>query len=270
MNKLDPMADTEPNEQIKAATVFEAFFVPALFGQWPEPLLDTVKVQPGEHVLDVACFTGVLAREAQRRVGPSGRVVGVDHNPGMIAVARQIAPDITWEQADADHLPFDDASFDVVASAFGLPYFNRTPALREMWRVLKPGGRMILAVWDSLENVPAYSILVALLQHKVGPRPADALRVPFSLGDPEKLKAIFDQAGIDAKFARRQGTANYPSVRSWVLTDLKGWFPIVDVDVDRARQEELLGEAEHALHAFVQPNGTCVFPITIHVALATK
>jgi SAM-dependent methyltransferase len=264
------MTDPEPSEQLQAASVFEAFFVPALFGQWPAPMLDTAKVQAGDHVLDVGCFTGVLAREAFARVGASGRVVGVDHKSAMIAVARQIAPDITWQEACAEKLPFDDASFDVTASAFGLPYFDRTPALREMWRVLKPGGRMILAVWDSLENIPAYSILVALLQHKVGQRAADALRVPFSLGDPDRLKSTFTEAGLDPRISRRQGTARYPSVSSWVLTDLKGWFPMVDVEIDRETSAALIDEAEHALHAFVQPNGTVVFPITVHIALVLK
>jgi SAM-dependent methyltransferase len=233
-------------------------------------LLDTARAQPGDHVLDVGCFTGVLAREALCRVGPSGHVVGIDRNPGMLAVAKQIAPDVTWQEGGAESLPFADASFDVVASAFGLPYFDRTPALREMWRVLKPGGRLITAVWDRLEDVPAYSILVALLQHKIGPRAADALRVPFSLGDPDRLRSIFQEAGIEVKLARRQGTVNYPSVRSWVLTDVKGWFPMVDVDVDKQLYEDLIAEAEHGLHAFVQANGTVVFPISVHVALATK
>ncbi|HEX6789865.1 MAG TPA: methyltransferase domain-containing protein [Candidatus Krumholzibacteria bacterium] len=264
------MSDPDLKAQIQAATIFEAFFVPALFGQWPAPMLDTARVHPGDHVLDVGCFTGVLAREALGRVGPSGRVVGIDRNPGMVAVAKQIAPDVTWQEGSPEALSFDDASFDVVASAFGLPYFDRTPALREMWRVLKPGGRLITSVWDRLEDVPAYSILVALLQHKVGPRAADALRVPFSLGDPDRLKAIFHDAGIEAKLARRQGTVNYPSVRSWVLTDVTGWFPMVDVDVDKQMYEELIQEAEHALHAFVQPNGTVVFPISVHIALATR
>lgn len=264
------MSDAEPNPQIHAATVFEAFFVPALFGQWPAPMLDTAKVHAGDHVLDVGCFTGVLAREAFARTGTTGRVVGLDRNPAMLTVARQVAPDIEWQEGAAEQLPFADASFDVVASAFGLPYMDRPTALREMWRVLKPGGRLIVSVWDSLDNIPAYSILVALLQHKIGPRPADALRVPFSLGDTDRLKAIFHEAGIDAKMARRQGTVNYPSVRSWVLTDVTGWFPMVDVNIDKQIYEDLFGEAEHALHSFIQPNGTVVFPITVHIALATK
>jgi len=264
------MSDEELQAKFEAATVYEAFFVPALFGQWADPMLDTAKVHEGDHVLDVGCGTGVLARAAVDRVGKSGRVVGLDNNAAMLTVARQIAPDITWQEGAAEKLPFDDASFDVVASQFGLMFFDRTPALREMMRVLKPGGRMVLSVWDSLEHIPAYSILIALLQHKVGPRAADALRAPFMLGDPDKLKAVFDEAGIEAKIARRQGTARYPSVRSWVLTDVKGWFPLVDVMIEKTQYEELLDEADHALHAFVQPNGTVVFPITVHIALVSK
>jgi|SRR5688572_7243713 SAM-dependent methyltransferase len=264
------MADTELKAQIEAATVYEAFFVPALFEQWSVPMLDTAKVRDGDHLLDVGCGTGVLARTAFDRVGPSGSVVGVDNNPAMLTVAKQIAPHIEWKEGAAEHLPFADASFDVVASQFGLMFFDRRAALLEMMRVLKPGGRLILSVWDSLENIPAYSILVALLQHKVSQRAADALRVPFALGNAEKLRAVFQEAGIDARMSRRQGTARYPSVRSWVLTDVKGWFPLVDVNVSKDQYEDLLNEAEHALHAFVQPNGTCVFPITVHIALATK
>jgi SAM-dependent methyltransferase len=264
------MVDNDLKTQVEAATVYEAFFVPALFEQWTSHMLDTARVQEGDRVLDVACGTGVLARAAWDRVGKSGSVTGLDSNPAMLTVAEKIAPHITWKEGAAEKLPFDDASFDVVACAFGLMFFDRTPALREMMRVLKPGGRLILSVWDSLEDIPAYSILVALIQHKISLRAADALRAPFSLGDPEKLKAVFDESGIHAKFARKQGTANYPSVRSWVLTDVKGWFPLVDVNVDKGQYEELLNESEHALHAFIQPNGTVSFPIFAHIALATK
>jgi SAM-dependent methyltransferase len=264
------MADAELKAQVEAATVYEAFFVPALFEQWTSPMLDTAKVRPGDHVLDVGCGTGVLARAAVDRVGPSGMVVGLDSNPGMLSVASQIAPHVTWKEGAAEKIPFDDASFDVVASSFGLMFFDRTPALHEMMRVLRPGGRLIVSVWDSFENIPAYSILIALLRHKVGLRAADALRAPFGLGDPEKLKGVFDAAGITCKFSRRQGSARYPSVRSWVLTDVKGWFPLVDVTVEKTQYDALLNEAEHALHAFVQPNGTVAFPISAYIALATK
>jgi len=78
-----------------AAEIYDQFFVPALFADWPEHVLRAANVQAGDSVLDVACGTGVLARKAADLVGPSGSVVGVDINEGMLAAARQKAPDIT-------------------------------------------------------------------------------------------------------------------------------------------------------------------------------
>lgn len=264
------MTNADLQAQMEAATVFEAFFVPALFEQWTTPMLDTAHVAAGNRLLDVGCGTGVLTRAALRRVGPSGAVYGLDASAAMLAVASKIAPDVTWKHGVAEALPFDDASFDVVTSQFGLVYFDRPRALREMTRVLKPGGRLAVAAWDRLENIPAYSILIALLRHMVGVRAADALRTPFALGDPALLQAAFDEAGIECTIVAHEGTARYPSVRSWVLTDVKGWFPLVDVVLEKAQYDDLLDEAEHALHAFTEPNGSVIFPIGVHIASATR
>ena len=97
-------------------------------------------------MLDAACGTGVVARLAAGRVGPDGRVVGLDLNPGMLAVAAGLpvegAP-IGWVQADAGRLPFGDRSFEVVCCQLGLQYVPDRPAtLAGMARVLVPGGRL--------------------------------------------------------------------------------------------------------------------------------
>ena len=76
----------------------------------------------GDHVLDVACGTGVLARDMAPRVGPGGAVVGLDLNEGMLAVAARRAPTLEWLRGAAEVLPFPDDTFDVVASQFGLRY----------------------------------------------------------------------------------------------------------------------------------------------------
>lgn len=265
------MTDSTLQAQTEAAIFYEEFFVPALFGQWTTHVADAANVRPGQRVLDVACGTGVLAREAARRVAPDGSVVGLDISPAMLSVAARISPQIEWREGNAQAIPFADQTFNAVVSQFGLMFFpDRPGALREMMRVLVPQGRLAVAVWDRLENIPAYSILVALLQHMVGRRAADALRTPFVLGDPERLQVIFAEAGIEGKLVTHAGMARYPSVRSWVLTDVKGWFPLVDIVLDKAEYDGLLAEAEHALHAFVKPNGTVEFPISIHVVAATR
>nr|HMQ56640.1 methyltransferase domain-containing protein [Anaerolineae bacterium] len=134
------------NEQDKgqvsrnAAEVYEAFFVPALFQPWTSRVADAAKIQAGQRVLDVACGTGILARTIAERVGPTGSVVGLDINKGMLAVAQQQAPGIEWRHGLAEALPFDDDSFDAVVSQFALMFFeNKDAALSEMVRVLRPG-----------------------------------------------------------------------------------------------------------------------------------
>jgi ubiquinone/menaquinone biosynthesis C-methylase UbiE len=153
-----------------AAEVYEAFFVPALFRQWAPKMAQAAGLAAGQRVLDVACGTGVLAREAVKHVGPSGAVTGLDRNEGMLAVARREAPDVEWQLGRAEALPFDAATFDAVVSQFGLMFFeDQTAALEEMWRVLRPGGRLAVTVWDTLDRSPGYAAMTAL---SVAPSPS--------------------------------------------------------------------------------------------------
>jgi ubiquinone/menaquinone biosynthesis C-methylase UbiE len=156
------MSEPTLQTQIDAANAYEALFVPALFGQWAPKVADAAQIQPGQRALDVACGTGILARELSSRTGSSGRVAGIDPSPGMVAVAKHLAPAVEWREGVAESLPFPDQSFDAVVSQFGLMFFtDRRQALREMQRVLAPGGHMAVAVWDSLDNIPAFARLVA-------------------------------------------------------------------------------------------------------------
>ena len=141
-----------------AAEIYEEFFVPALFKQWASRVADVAQISSGQHVLDVACGTGILAREIAELVGANGSVVGLDPNEGMLIVAKRKAPEIEWRQGYAEVLPFDSSSFDAVVCQFGLMFFeNRCAALKEMIRVLQQGGHLAVAVWDSLVNIPGYA-----------------------------------------------------------------------------------------------------------------
>lgn len=253
-----------------AAEVYEAFFVPALFQEWAPKVADAAQLAAGQKVLDVACGTGVLARKAAKRVAPGGAVAGLDRNEGMLAVARRTAPAIEWRQGMAESLPFADRSFDAVISQFGLMFFeDRAGALREMWRVLRPGGRLAVAVWDVLEHSPGYAAMVVLLQRLFGDRAADALRAPFVLGDPEALRALFAKSGIPAVDIRTSnGSARFPSIESWVHTDVKGWT-LADL-IDEAQYRTLLEESTKELAAYAQEDGTVAFPIPAHIATAVK
>ena len=253
-----------------AADVYQEFFVPALFAPWAGPVADAAGLCAGQSVLDVACGTGVLAREARQRVGVGGEVVGLDCNDGMLAVAERHAGDIRWQQGLAESLPFEDASFDAVISQFGLMFFeDREAALKEMWRVLKPGGRMAVAVWDRLENAPGYAHMTALLSRLFGNTVADALRAPYVLGDPERVKRLFANAGIgDVKIATRNGDATFPSIESWVHTDVKGWT-LADL-IDDAQYRTLLETAERELAPFTNHEGIVRFSHPAHIVMAQK
>lgn len=250
-----------------AAEVYEAFFVPALFAQFAGPVAEAAGIGAGQAVLDVACGTGVLAREAGRR--GASEVVGLDRNTGMLAVARRVAPGIDWREGLAEALPFPDARFDAVVSQFGLMFFeNRTAALREMWRVLKPGGRLVVAVWDAAEHAPGYAGMIALIDRLFGAAVADALRAPFVLGVPGTFAATFEAAGIPARIETRAGTARFPSIDDWVRTDVKGWT-LADL-IDDAGYERLRQAAPDALRRFEAPDGSVAFPAQALFGVAQK
>jgi SAM-dependent methyltransferase len=146
---------------------------------------------------------------------------------------------------------------------------DRATALREMMRVLRPGGRLAVAVWAALEDSPGYAALTDLLQRLFGDRAADALRAPFVLGDPHTLRAICDQAGIgDARITTHDGTARFPSIESWIYTEIKGWT-LADM-IDDAQYERLLAEAQRVLQPFVGADGAVAFSLPAHIVTTTK
>ena len=248
-------------EEIAAARAYEALHVPALFQQFTSVVLDAAAVQPGQKVLDVACGTGVLARDAKSRVGEDGAVTGLDAAPGMLAVAQQLAPTLEWRQGIAESLPFADRFFNAVVSQFGLMFFQDRPAaIREMMRVLAPGGRVAVAVWASLQDSEAYPDVVALLERLAGQRAADALRAPFVLGDRDALAEIFQEAGMDAvQISTHHGTARFPDIETMVEADLRGWLPVMGVMLSEEKIASILAEAEQVLARYVTADGTVQF-----------
>jgi demethylmenaquinone methyltransferase / 2-methoxy-6-polyprenyl-1,4-benzoquinol methylase len=118
--------------------------------RWRRAAIEAARLRPGLRVLDVACGTGMLARAAAEVVGPAGHVDGIDAAPRMLELARAArratgAAGISWREADALRLPFDDESMDAVLIGFGLRNLpDYAGALEEMTRVAAPGGRVVV------------------------------------------------------------------------------------------------------------------------------
>ncbi|HKQ75078.1 MAG TPA: methyltransferase domain-containing protein [Blastocatellia bacterium] len=266
------MIDSERGQvQRNPAEVYDEFFVPALFQQWGSVVADAAGIGPGQRVLDVACGTGALACAAADRAGIDGVVVGLDPSEDMLSVARRKSARVEWRAGRAESIPFPNEDFDAVISQFGMMFFeDQRAALREMMRTLRTGGRLAVAVCDSLDHSPGYSALVELLQRLFGDRVADAFRAPFALGNPENLMSLCADAGIDgAKVTRREGTVRFASIADLISTERACVWTLGGL-LDDAQFELLLREAEHALRPFVTADGMVEFMMPSLIITATK
>jgi ubiquinone/menaquinone biosynthesis C-methylase UbiE len=209
---------------LEAAERYERCPARYILGPWAPLLVDAARVALGQRVLDVACGTGVVTRAAAKRVGSLGRVVGVDLNPGIIAVARSLpasvgAP-IEWLEQSALDLRLEDASFDAVLCQQGLQFFpNKAVALKEMRRVLDRDGRLALSVWNStgLYNNAVGNALARLVSSEV----ADRFNASRQSPPAKDLQSLAIEAGFSAVEVRvSQIDVHLPRLDKFVLDDL--------------------------------------------------
>jgi SAM-dependent methyltransferase len=246
---------------LDAAEQYEARFVPAIFAEWAPLLVDTADVRPGQEVLDVACGTGIVARTVADRLAGSGRVAGVDINDGMLAVARRVRPDLDWRHGDVADLPFPDRSFDASLCQMALMFFpDRVRALREMARVTRPGGVVALVVPASLDAQPAYRPFVDLAVRVTGADARSVLGSYWVCGDPEALRRMVTDAGLQVTDVRRHaGTATFGSAEELAVTEVEG-SPLVDRITPDAYAAIRAGSGE-VLAPFLASDGTLHAPL---------
>jgi SAM-dependent methyltransferase len=253
-----------------AAVAYEKDFVPAIFDQWPPILAEIADIKPGDRVLDVACGTGVLAREAARRAGSTGHVVGLDLNEGMLAVARRLRPEIDWQQGDATKLPFEDSAFDVVVSQFALMFFpDRVAALREMWRVLAARGRLAVAVCAPIVHSKGYTVFAGIVRREAGNGAAAMVEGYFALGDEAGLQELCTIAGIaGASIGTREGWARFASIDDLVRIEIKG-SPLAGL-VDATGYQKVLKAARQELSNFCDAQGRVSLRLDATIVAAGK
>ena len=214
----------------------------------------------------------MLARGALARTGTNGQVVGADPAPGMLAVAKEIEPGIDWVLCGAEALDVDDATFDCVTSQFGMMFFqDRQKSTDEMFRAMKSGGSLAIAVWRSVEHNPAYADIISVLEEHVGTAAADALRLPFSLGEASKVTEVLEGSGfVDIAVEAKIESATFPSSRQMVEAELRGWLPLFDILLNEDEIEKVLIASDKTLGKYAGPSGEATFPTSAHVFTARK
>jgi ubiquinone/menaquinone biosynthesis C-methylase UbiE len=240
--------------------------VPNIFEPWARELVRLATIQSGERMLDVACGTGVVTRIAAELVGPTGSVAGLDISPSMLSVARSFPQPngavIEWYEGTAETLPFADASFDVVTCQFGLQFFGeRLAGLREMRRVLAPGGKVAISVWQGLDQNPVDQILVEAVKRHAGPAAILSTAVAHSLGDADDLRDLVASAGwreVTVSSLEKQHRSLSPdSMVARALTPA----------MDEATRSAIRTDVLTALEPF-RSGDEIVFPMRAHIVTA--
>lgn len=181
----------------RAAEYYEAYWFQQLQPA-QDLLLEMAELKSGEQVVDIACGTGLVSFRAASLIGEKGQLTGTDISDKMIDIAMAIAEqkgirNSRFIRMDAEELQFPDQSFDVALCALGLMYVpGPVIAIREMYRILKPGGRMVAAVWGRRDHC-GWADLFEIVDKRVA---SEVCPMFFNLGNPDMLRLSFKAAGF--------------------------------------------------------------------------
>jgi len=252
---------------------YERFFVPAIGEPIAHDLIRQAALHPGQRVLDVACGTGIVARLASQQVGSNGTVAGLDPNPGMLAVARSVTPSdmsIEWYESGAEDMPLPDEAFDVVLCQMGLQFMtDKLAALREMRRVLIPGGHFILDVPGP--TAKPFAIMANAMERHINSQAAGFVTHVFSLFDTTEIQKLLSEAGFrDIAVQADQKMLTLPSPKGFLWqyvysTPLAGIVAKVDEEALAALERDIVKKWQD-----FEENGSMMYQQRIVVASARK
>ena len=252
---------------------YERYFVPVIGAPLATDLVDVAALRPGERVLDVACGTGVVARLAAERVEATGTVAGLDINPGMLSVARsvtQAGSPIKWYESSVEEMPLSDEAFDVVLCSLGVQFFpDRLAALREMRRVLAPGGRLVFNVPGPIPRI--FVVLAEALSRHINPGLAAFVNRVFSLHDTDELQQLMGNAGFREGAAQSNTrTLRLPASKEFLWQYVHS-TPLVEavVQADEESRAALERDVIAGWQVFVE-DGALLLQLAVAVATAQK
>lgn len=256
---------------------YERYIVPAWMGAWAQDLVKAGNVGPGKRVLDVACGTGIVARKAALLIGTCGRVTGLDINEGMIRSAKYFAEQdgimsIEWQQGDAVCMPFEDADFDIVLCQQGLQFYPEPlTTLKEMARVMIPGGMLAISIWRELERYPCFKAFAQAIESLLGKEAAEPFHASCSLAGRPEIRALLSEAGFQNIHIRLEvKMARYLSIDEFIFGYLAA-TPLADKVSNLNEQDrlELFYQISKALFDYIDDDGLAA-PMECHIVTANK
>lgn len=214
---------------------YDRYLGPCLFEPYALDIVQRIQVSEGASVLEIACGTGIVTRHLRDSLPKSARLVASDLNEAMLAyAAAKFVPDdaVELKQADATALPFADASFDAVVCQFGLMFFpDKVAALREVHRVLVPGGSFVFNVWDAIEKNELALIAHETVSNFFEHDPPTFYQVPFGLYEQELVKDLLENAGFkDSRVSVLAKTGISPSAADAAKGLVEGNPVIVEIN----------------------------------------
>lgn len=193
------MKDVELRFTGSVPAAYDRLMVPLIFQPYADELAERVRGFAPKRILETAAGTGALTRALAAAV-PDADIVATDLNPPMLEMAAQrvASRTVSFRQADAQELPFDDDSFDLVVCQFGAMFFpNRVLGHSQAHRVLVGGGRYLLAIWDRIERNPLTEVVQQALVETFPDDPPLFMREgPFSYHDPSRIESDLHDAGF--------------------------------------------------------------------------
>lgn len=235
------------------------------FGAVTERMLDLAQLGPAQHVLDIAAGAGEPALSAAERVGPSGYVLATDLSENIIGFAQQMAEarqlrNFETRALDGENPNLPEASFDAVLCRFGLMYMpNRQRALTEWRRVLKPAGRVVVAVFSTPDKNGWGAVPLSIIRQRAQlPPPLPGQPGPFSLGGEGVLEGAFREAGFqNIQVHKLLAPLRMSSAAECIRFEREsfGAFNQMMAHLAREERETIWDEAEVAMRAFEGPNG---------------